>query len=902
MRNLLARIAAWAVERPAPVIALTVLVTLIAAVGALSLEADRNPDSLVDQGSSTFDATQDFYDQFGDEPVRVLVQGNLKQILLTDDLSRLLALESCLSGSAPHGQVFGPNQPAPPACARLAELKPADVVFGPATFLNQSAIAADKLYAQAKKEANARALVAARKAAQRAKAQGLSQTEQLQNAQAAAAEVQHSFQQQTIQTAVKYGLSGPPSINDPTYVEGVVFDPSQNGVPKARFNFLFPSSDSALISARLKPGLSQSDREQAISLFRAAIADPSFHLRGGTYTVSGVPVIFDGLAKAVSDQIFILLAVALAVMALTLTLVFGPPLRLLPLALALAAAAVTFGLLAVVGGSLTMASIAVLPVLTGLAVDYAIQFQARFVEAARGGSSPARAAVEAAYRGGPMIATAGLATAAGLLVLVLSPIPMVRGFGLLLVLGIALAFTIALTAGLATLSMARRPKVADGSASSARAGARFAAVTARLSARRSALSARLGRWGRQALAVSLAGPGRVLAVALVLAVTGWIAGTQTKLISDIRELLPANLPELQDVDKLESVTGQSGDVYVTVKTPDLSDPALIAWMSDFEQRVLSRHGVSDPAASCHTESAEVCPGASLGTLFADQAKLPDQAQVKRILGILPDYFAQALFARDDQGPGGTAVIGFGIKVMPFDEQKALIDDVRAQIDPPGTDSDPPAGVTAQVVGLPVLAADANSALSSNRYVLTLAGLLAVALVLLAIYRSFARALVPLIPIVLATGWSSLVIAAAGVDLNPMSATLGALVIAIATEFSVILSARYHEERGQGRSVGEALRTAYARTGAAVAASGITAIAGFAVLALAAPIEAIFGGDPVRMLTDFGLVTVVDLAVALAGVMLALPAALVWAEGGFEPLPRLAERLRGRGVAATVDGG
>ena len=46
-----------------------------------------------------------------------------------------------------------------------------------------------------------------------------------------------------------------------------------------------------------------------------------------------------------------------------------------------------------------MASIAVLPVLIGLAVDYAIQFQARFVEAVRAGSSPPRAAVEAAARG-----------------------------------------------------------------------------------------------------------------------------------------------------------------------------------------------------------------------------------------------------------------------------------------------------------------------------------------------------------------------------------------------------------------------------------------------------------------------------------------------------------------------
>jgi hypothetical protein len=35
-----------------------------------------------------------------------------------------------------------------------------------------------------------------------------------------------------------------------------------------------------------------------------------------------------------------------------------------------------------------------------------------------------------------------------------------------------------------------------------------------------------------------------------------------------------------------------------------------------------------------------------------------------------------------------------------------------------------------------------------------------------------------------------------------------------------------------------------------------------------------------VLRDFGLVTVVDLLVALAGVMLVLPAAVVWAEEGF----------------------
>jgi predicted RND superfamily exporter protein len=102
----------------------------------------------------------------------------------------------------------------------------------------------------------------------------------------------------------------------------------------------------------------------------------------------------------------------------------------------------------------------------------------------------------------------------------------------------------------------------------------------------------------------------------------------------------------------------------------------------------------------------------------------------------------------------------------------------------------------------------------------------------------------------------------------MSATLTALTIAIATEFSVILSARFHEERGAGHAAAEALRAAYMRTGAAVLASAITATAGFAVLIV----------SDVAMLRDFGVVTVIDLSVALLGVMVALPAALVlWGE-------------------------
>ena len=187
--------------------------------------------------------------------------------------------------------------------------------------------------------------------------------------------------------------------------------------------------------------------------------------------------------------------------------------------------------------------------------------------------------------------------------------------------------------------------------------------------------------------------------------------------------------------------------------------------------------------------------------------------MRAVVDALPRYFSQNVITADRR----TANIAFGIRTMPLDKQKELVDDLRAQLDPPR-------GVDAQLAGLPVLAADAHAQLESSRWWLTLAGLAAVFLVLLAAYRRLEAAAVPLIPIALATGWSSLILFVLQIPLNPMSATLGVLVIAISTEFAVILCARYRAERAAGLESVAALSRTYERTGAAVLASGVTATA------------------------------------------------------------------------------
>jgi hypothetical protein len=290
-------------------------------------------------------------------------------------------------------------------------------------------------------------------------------------------------------------------------------------------------------------------------------------------------------------------------------------------------------------------------------------------------------------------------------------------------------------------------------------------------------------------------------------------------------------------------------------------------MADFKQRVLQDNGFSGEDPSCL--EADVCPGPALSDFLTRGGGKPTRAGIDATLAALSPYALRQVAPLDPATGevGHEALLSFGIRAESLEKQQALIDRVRGEIGESDTPAGPPAGVEVHLAGLSVIAAESATDLSASRYWLTLAGLLAVALALLAVYRSFVRALVPLVPTLLATGWASLILWLTGIPLNPLSAALGALTIAIATEFGVILAGRFHEERHGGRGVEEALRRAYGRTGAAVLASGATAVAGFAVLI----------ASDIQMLRDFGTVTVIDLAVALAGVMVVLPATLIWIE-------------------------
>ena len=123
-------------------------------------------------------------------------------------------------------------------------------------------------------------------------------------------------------------------------------------------------------------------------------------------------------------------------------------------------------------------------------------------------------------------------------------------------------------------------------------------------------------------------PGRVLALAAVLALAGWIADTQTGVQSDVTKLVPPNMPALRNLRTLEKVTGVSGEIDVTVRGANVATPATVGWMIGYENKLLTHYGYVEERGCA---KSTLCPALSLPDLFStsSQSTKPDGADPVR---------------------------------------------------------------------------------------------------------------------------------------------------------------------------------------------------------------------------------------------------------------------------------
>jgi predicted RND superfamily exporter protein len=104
------------------VVAIAVVLGLGAAALALRLQPTAATDTFVSSSSAQYRDTQRFYRNFGEEPIAILVKGDLQQLVLSADIERLVGLEGCLSGNVPAGALSSEGGLQGP-CGQLARAR-----------------------------------------------------------------------------------------------------------------------------------------------------------------------------------------------------------------------------------------------------------------------------------------------------------------------------------------------------------------------------------------------------------------------------------------------------------------------------------------------------------------------------------------------------------------------------------------------------------------------------------------------------------------------------------------------------------------------------------------------------------------------------------------------------------
>jgi hydrophobe/amphiphile efflux-3 (HAE3) family protein len=684
-------------------------------------------------------------------------------------------------------------------------------VYGPGTLVNTLAISATTVLLNACAQEGKTAEASAR---EQAVAAGKSQAQQDQAGQQA-------FQQAVSACAQRYAKAFPslgvPAVNNPTFIQGVLLEPDGQHV-RPFWNWALPDGQHAIITVRLNRDASLDQVRQVVSIVRNASSSSDLkELHDLRFVVSGSPALTLSVADAVFNALRLLVPLALVAVLIVGLLALGTSMVLTILVAALGALW-TAGIAGFIGIPVTPGTLVVLPVVLGLATDYFIQSVNRVMDTE--GTLEERVAL-AARRVLPSTGLAAAATAAGMLAFVVSGIPLVRQFGLFMALGVAMAYLANYLVGLPALLLLGRkfPRLLTGGGFRAAAGRRIASIGA-------------------------LAPAAAIAI-VIIGLWGWVALPAVKIETDPAQLVPAGDAALTDAELVRREVGLAGEIDLVLAGRDPASSDAVAWLDTATRQAAGQ-------SSADLKPLESLPGFLAGF---NQGTLPDATRTKLILDRIPGYFSAAVYDSRD----GLSLSIFGLThVTSVERDRALVTKMQTAA---GT---PPTGFRAFPAGLAVIADQALTELQGDQLRLTLLAIGLILLVLLIGYRRVRPAILAVLPTVVAAGAATGLLFLVGAILNqrssPITILLGGVVVAFATEFSVLWLARYRSERRQGIDSVEAAHLASSRVGPAIAASALALTAGFAVLAL----------SPVPTVRDFGIWSAFDLLLATAAVLGLLP--------------------------------
>jgi predicted RND superfamily exporter protein len=587
-------------------------------------------------------------------------------------------------------------------------------------------------------------------------------------------------------------------------------------------------------------------------------------------TVTGSPVYLKEINDYLKGGMLTLGLAAMAVMAVVLGVMFRVRWRLLPLLAVIIGVLWTFSILGLIGIDLSLVTISGLPILIGLGIDFAIQIHNRVEEEVVLDNDEHPIAETVANLAPPLIAAA-LAGVVAFIALQLSKVPMIRDFGVLLMIGVAVLVSVGIVVPASLLGIREwRSRTAE----------RGDSVVERIVVWLGSLPTKAGLV--------------LVVVSIFLFVGGILVEGRTRIESDPLRWIDQDSQVVEDVDHLTDRTGFASTMGVLVQANNVYDQQVIDLLWDFTLAAEQRPEVVTTSSLVNTMGK---------ILMVDGATPipPSEGDIAAAADVAPPDIKAAL-VNDDQT---AAQVNLRLAAGSLEDRADLVEELQADLDARIDALDIPADsilltdlpdgqepVRATPAGLAVVGIGLLENLSANRAALTYFSLCLAGLYLILRFRSLPRALLALVPVFLGVGASSLIVGLLGIELSPLTTVSGPLIIASCTEFSVLILGRYLEERQDGLDPRTASDTAAARTGRAFFTSACTTIGGFAVLMV----------SPLPLLRDFGIIVTLNVAIALLAALVVMPPMMVWVDiRGWLATEQQIDPDRSVRLAADVDG-
>ncbi len=795
MKRLAEALARFIQHRPWWFIIVAVVLLAAAIPGITMLDTETGFDALISSDSNISRDNERYEAQFGGEPITILLNGQLEDIFSADNLATLFEFEQEISHDERYRTIIGPQT--------LLKIAVEEANKERQAFQEQMALAQEV------------AMVEARQAAA---ALGLSESQQEEAAKQAQAEVLQTFQPQIEQMQI----IGEPSLGNPLFIAAVLYN--SEGIISPAMQPFIPDDKHALIVITPQGNM---DDEKALRAAKDVENFFSVHpLVKVDATVIADTKLIDAISSSMGKNFAILLGLSIVVMLVILLVMFRVRWRLLSLLMVGIAALWTFGLIGYFSVPITMATMAVLPILIGLGIDFSIQFHNRYQEEITRSNSISEAIITSMSSMFPVVGIALLATIMSFITLYISRVPMIRDFGMMLAIGIFMSYLVGLFLLYSIVYLGdKRIPIDRLKKASLKASGRIERVLSRIAQ----------------LAIKNTLP--IFLVALVFGIAGGVIDHWLPTNTDYEELMPQDIAELRELRELREILGTGGELRFMIEANDVSSPDVLGWLKEYQDKSLALH-------------PELISVNSLAVLVSEATGgvIPDKQQIQGILKNVSPLYLDQFISRDHS----MASISFSIRYISLEETHDLFrlmeDDAKA-----------PASVPFSPVGSLAFGASTVDAVVSTRLIMNLICLGAVFIVLVLIYRSFIRTIFIIIPVGAVIAWSSLDMYLLNIPLNPLTAILGVIVIGICTEFMVLLLGRYEEEKRRGLLPKDAMVMSMSKIGRAIVTTALTTIGGFAVL---------IASDFI-MIRDFGIATVIGVFLSLIITITVMPGLIVW---------------------------